>query len=106
MPSKTDTLPIDSPFMDRRVKMLPCQREQVPTLHARGASIHGIARMYQVNKRLIQFILFPERKKLNLQHRRDRGGTMIYYNKVKHAAAIKEHRDYKKEVLSDIVKHN
>jgi hypothetical protein len=102
MPRKTDAMPIDTPFMDRRVKMLPCQKEQVPVLHSRGASIHSIARMYRVNKRLIQFILFPDRQKLNLQHRRDRGGSQIYYNRIEHNAAIKEHRDYKKEILKGI----
>lgn len=99
MPFKTDKIAIDDPFLDRRVKMLPCQKEMAITLYNRGASINGIARMYKVNKRLIQFLLFPERKELNLQHRRDRGGTKIYYNKEYHAAKMREHRRYKNQTL-------
>lgn len=99
MPYKTDTMKLDSPFLDRRVKMLPCQKEMVQSLHSRGATISGLARMYNVNKRLIQFILFPERLEMNLQHRRERGGTKVYYKKEYHNAKTREHRRYKKETL-------
>lgn len=55
--------------------------------------------MFKVNKRLIQFILFPERLKKNLQDRKDRGGSSIYYDKQYHTEKIKAHRDYKKDVF-------
>lgn len=100
MPYKTDKLAINDKFIDRRIKMLPCQKEMAITLYSRGASINSIARMYNVNKRLIQFILFPERKALNDQHRRDRGGSKIYYKKDYHNEKMKEHRRYKHNVLS------
>lgn len=100
MPRKTDTIKIDNPFQDRRVKLLPCQREMVKYMHNNGASINSIARMFNVNKRLIQFIIFPERHAINLQHRKDRGGSMVYYNKEKHVASVREHRQYKKKILT------
>jgi hypothetical protein len=99
MPRKTDTIAIGNAFQDRRVKLLPCQRERVIVMHKEGASINSIARMFNVNKRLIQFIIFPERQKLNLEHRKDRGGSSIYYDRQKHTDAVREHRNYKKQIL-------
>lgn len=99
MPYKTDKVSIKDNFLDRRVKMLPCQKEMAITLYNRGASINGIARMYKVNKRLIQFLLFPERKEKNLQDRRDRGGSKAYYNKNYHNTKMREHRKYKHNTL-------
>lgn len=90
---------LDSPFLDRRVKLLPCQKEMVVSLHSRGASINGIARMYGVSKRLIQFIIFPERLAENLKRRQERGGYKAYYKKDYHTAKIREHRRYKHETL-------
>jgi hypothetical protein len=101
MPYKTEKIKLGDPFLDRRTKLLPCQREMVHYWHTRGVSINAIARMFKVHKRLIQFELFPERKKLNLQHRKNRGGTMVYYKKEKHTAAIREHRHYKYNTLKD-----
>lgn len=99
MPRKTDIQPLNSPFLDRRTKLLPCQKEMVVYWYNTGTGINALARMFKVNKRLIQFILFPERKVKNLQDRQDRGGWEQYYNKEDNTKAIKEHRDYKKKVL-------
>ena len=63
--------------------------------HEKGTSINGIARMFKVNKRLIQFILFPERAQKNRELRQERGGSTIYYVKEKQTKAIREHRNYK-----------
>lgn len=102
MPRKTDIVAIKDPFLDRRTKILPCQREMVHYWYGIGTSIHGIAKIFKVNKRLIQFELFPERKKKNLEHRRDRGGSSVYYDRQKHTGAIREHREHKKEVFKNI----
>lgn len=99
MPSRTDKIPINDSFLDRRIKMLPCQKEMVVVLHQRGATINGIARMYGVSKRLIQFILFPERKQRNIEARRERGGSKIYYKKNYHTEKMREHRHYKNKIL-------
>jgi hypothetical protein len=50
--------------------------------------------------------LFPERHKKNLEYRKERGGSTIYYVKEKHTKAIREHRDYKKQVLNDTTRNN
>ena len=61
--------------------------------------------MFHVSRRLIIFIIDPEKLKHNLDARRANGGSKIYYNKDVHTKAIKEHRDYKKK-LFDHIKHN
>jgi hypothetical protein len=100
MPYKTDKEKLDSPFFDRRVKLLPCMREMIHVLYEQGRSINSLAKQFNVNKRLIQFELFPERKEKNLQDRDKRGGTMIYYKGgEKWAETMRNHRRYKYEVL-------
>lgn len=101
MPSKKDKLPIDDYFIDGRTKMLPCQKERCRELYADGYSINGLARLFHVNKRTIQFLLFPERLAKNISDRQQRGGTMKYYDKDKHKVSMKKYRN-KKSSLPDI----
>ncbi len=100
MPFKTDKIAIKDPFLDRRTKMLPCQKEMAFWHWENGMSITGVARLFRVNKRLIQFLFFPERQAKNLDDRDKRGGTMAYYNREKHAENTKEHRNYKHKELN------
>ena len=99
MPYKSEKYPLADPFLKKSTKLLPCQKEMVKYWHEHGSSINRIARMFKVNKRLIQFILFPERAKKNRELRQDRGGSQIYYVKEKHTQAIREHRNYKQELF-------
>lgn len=100
MPYTTEKQALKDPFLDRRRKLLPCQREMVEYWYkVQGASITSIAKMFKVNKRLIQFILFPERHKKNISDRQDRGGWQQYYNKEDHAESMKDHRRYKHKTL-------
>lgn len=103
MPYITDTLALADQFLDKRVKLLDCQKEQVKRLHGAGlVSINGLARMFKVNKRLIQFILFPDRQKKNLADRKARGGSAQYYVTEEHNVAMKKHRTYKYQILKPI----
>lgn len=105
MPYITDNDKLGDAFLDRRTKMLPCQKEMaVYWYKVMGASIHSIAKMFKVNKRLIQFILFPERKKKNAELRQDRGGSKIYYDRDKHNEAMNDHRKYKYNTLKHLHK--
>ncbi len=104
MPYKTDKMKLNSPFFDRRIKLLPCMREMIHVLYEEGRSIHSLAKQFNVDKRLIQFELFPERKKKNLEDRERRGGWKTYFpgNEV-HNATQMDHRRYKYKVLSKVV---
>lgn len=99
MPRKTDTKPIDNPFQDRRVKLLPCQREMVNYWRERGLSQRKLAAMFKVSRRTITFILDPEKHKENLKRREERGGSKAYYVKEDNTKAMREHRRYKKEIF-------
>ncbi len=102
MPRKTDSMNLKSQFLSRRVKLLDCQKERVFKMHhGESYGINQLARMFKVNKRLIQFICYPERAERNRQLRETRGGSKKYYNKANHRKATKEHRNYKKEVFKD-----
>lgn len=100
MPYKTDKLAINDPHLDRRVKLLPFEKEEIKALYKQGASMRSLARSYKVDRRTIDFILHPERHKRNLELRADRGGSKVYYNREKHAAAMQRHRKYKRKILS------
>lgn len=105
MPHVTENDRLNDPFLDRRTRLLPCQKEMVVYWYkVMGASINSIAKMFKVHKRSIQFILFPERKKRNIELRHDRGGSSIYYDREEHNAAIKDYRDHKYKALKHLHK--
>lgn len=100
MPRKSDIIPINNSEHDKRVKLTDGNKQQIKDEYETGLfSINGLARKWSVSKRLIQFILFPERaeraKELHAERRKD--GR--YYNKEKHTKAVREHRDHKKELF-------
>lgn len=99
MPAYADYHRVSDPFFDKRTKLLPCQKEMVTYWYGQGKAIRAIARMFNVDKRLIQFILFPERQKKNLEDRADRGGSVAYYVKEKHTAAMATHRKHKEKLF-------
>jgi hypothetical protein len=99
MPFKTDKLTIDDAFLKKSAKLLPCQKEMVVYWHNRGSSQRKLALMFNVSRRLIQFILDPSKHQANLEARKQRGGSKIYYKRDKHTKAVKEHRKYKNQLL-------
>lgn len=99
MPYKTDKMAINDPYLDRRVKLLPFEKEEIKTLYKQGASKRHLARSYEVSRRLIDFIVHPERKERDLELRKERGGSKVYYKREKHTAAMRKHRKHKRQVL-------
>lgn len=96
MPFKTDKTKIDCPFLDRRVKLLPCQKERMLRLHKLGYSQRKLAAVFNVSRRLVTFVLDPDKKERDLANRERRGGTMAYYKGGEDwARQIREHRRYK-----------
>lgn len=104
MPYKTDKMKLDSPFLDRRVKLLPCQKEMVIYWTKQGLSQRKLAAMFKVSRRLITFIQDPKKKERDLKNRADRGGSKAYYKGGEEwADTMRNHRRYKYKVLKDIV---
>lgn len=86
---------------DRRIKIPSSEHPYIKTRYKNGESLRQIAGDYGVDKRLIQFILYPERLALNKKLRQVRGGSKIYYNKDKWRETMREHRSYKKKLLNN-----
>lgn len=100
MPGKYDKTPIQNPSLDRRVKLTNEQKAEI--LGFKGEiSQRELARRYNVSKRTIQFILFPEKLEENLKRRKERGGWLQYYDKEKHRVSMQDHREYKKKIFGD-----
>jgi len=98
VPYKSVKLKISGTPADRRIKLNEEDKIKIRHRHVLGISIRAISREFAVNRRLIQFILFPERQKKNVEDRKLRGGWKQYYQKDRHAEAIKEHRRYKQSL--------
>lgn len=98
MPVKVDKINLPDK-LDRRIKLTTADKEEIKFQYSCGQSINGLARLYNVNKRSIQFILFPERHEQNLADRKLNGGSKKYYNREKHSASIKNLREYKRDLL-------
>ena len=102
MSKKLDRTKIANSLLDKRVKLQPEQKAEIVLLYKTGdISINQLARNYQVSKRLIHFILFPERHKLNLELRAERGGSKQYYDTEKNTIKQREHRKYKRMLLDN-----
>lgn len=100
MPRKTDSIPINNEKLDKRVKLTEVDKENIVKEYESGEiSINGLARKYNVNKRLIQFILFPKRQEKARELYKERRKDGRYYDKEKHRESTKKHRDYKKELF-------
>lgn len=106
MPRISDKEKLNDPFLDRRTKMLPCQKERCFRLWGFGVSITMLSKIFNVNKRTIQFLLFPERHEKNKADRDARGGSTAYYHNNKEAfnKSFKDHRKYKNATLKETIK--
>jgi hypothetical protein len=85
---------------DRRVKLTDQERQEIIDLQGvMGAQKTG--KMYGVSKRLVQFIRDPEKLAENIRRKMERGGSSIYYDKIKNTEAMRRHRRYKASVLKE-----
>ncbi len=101
MPYKFETDKLSIPKdKDRRYKLSDQDREDIKNLYfgSNNISQRALARKFEVSRRLISFILFPERQEENYKRRIERGGSKIYYNKNKNTESARETRRYKKEL--------
>ena len=105
MPYLTEKIAFNCPFLDRRAKLLPCQKERLIILSQEGFSKRKLASMFNVSRRLVQFIIDPNKHERNKQRYYERGGSSIYYKGGEDwAKTMKEHRNYKNKVLKPTIK--
>lgn len=82
---------------DKRVKLTQEDKELIRHLYdATDISQRKLATQFGVSRRLMTFILDPEKHKANLQAREASGGSKQYYNKETNTKTMKAHRSHKK----------
>ena len=70
--------------VDKRIKLLPEEKELIYSLYTvadRDVTKSGLARLFGVSRRTIDFIVNPEALKRNRKIAEDRGGWRKYYDK-------------------------
>lgn len=96
MPFKAEKACLAGTDYDRRKKLTPEQRDEIIKLYPTVQSQRKLAAMFGVSRRLITFILDPEKAEENrkrLKERKDEGHYKP--SKEKWAAVMREHRQYK-----------
>ncbi len=82
---------------DRRVKLTDSEREEIKRLHKEGNTIRSIARLFEgkCSRRLIQYIIYPERLEAVYRRQKENKNWLIYYDKDKRREYMRGHRRYK-----------
>ena len=100
MPRVTDAKKYDSEFLDKRVKLLQCQKERmVREWKEHGYSQRKLAKMFNVSRRLVVFTIHPEKYLRHMEAREERGGWKTYYTKEKNAEYSRNARERKYDIL-------
>jgi len=96
MPYKAEKIKL-SREQDRRVKLTDEQREEIKHKYSTGLySQRALAREYNVSRRLITFIIDDNKyKRAKEQFKERRKDGRYKETKEKHAAIMREHRQYK-----------
>ena len=92
---------------DRRRRLTDKDRAKIKEMRKDGAGIRKIARAMaaKCSRRMVQFVLFPDRLEKVKQAAKDRSQSARSYERVKGkkwARTIREHRAYKYKVLKKL----
>lgn len=83
--------------LDRRRKIPRSERPRIKSMYeSKLYSMRELANLYGVSKRLIQFIVYPERDKELKARVKAEKRWLKYYDKDKHKLAIRRLRAHKK----------
>lgn len=93
-------------LQDRRRKLTDDDCEDIKNRYKKGEAIHAIARAYKgiCSKRLIQFVIFPERlKALQEKHAKEQHWKK-YFNRKQLTDSVRKLRRYKYELYKRTIK--
>lgn len=106
MPALVDKLSINKhdKKLDRRRKLTEKDRFEIRQKYfnvhpSKQPTQTALANEYNVNRRLIQFILFPEREERQKELAKERRKDGRYYDKEKSRLKIQDYRDYKRSLV-------
>lgn len=86
---------------DKRIKLTDDDRQEIRKLYNTGTfSQRQLAKMFNVSRRSIQFVLDPEKLRKNQEQRIERAKDGRYYDKEKQREYMKQYRR-KKKLLCD-----
>ena len=88
---------------DGRRKILTSQHAEIRQCYKELRSMRAVAKKYGVDKRLIQFIVYPERYRALLDSRIEKKAWLLYYDRESHNESIRKLRA-KKRKLNLIIK--
>lgn len=92
---RIDKYVIARPEDDKRVKLLEADKEEVRKYRGEGWSMRQLAAHFNVSRRTIQFVIYPERmKQINYS-----GHWKKYYDRQKNTEYMRKHRARKKQLL-------
>lgn len=96
--------PYDTPEQDGRRKLMPSDYPKVKALYRQLKSQRQVAKAFNVSRRLIVFILYPERLKA-LQEAKQKNKThLLYYSKEKQKLYQRKARAKKRKLGYMIIK--
>ena len=97
---KVDTMKL-AEQQDRRVKLLKEDKEEIYHLYnvVGGYSLNDLAKKYKVSKKTILLIVNKNSKEKNDLHIKNNWSK--YYDKNNHRVAMKNTRNYKKQLLEN-----
>lgn len=102
MSKKLDKTKIENEKLDRRVKLTLKDKEEIRKQYATGEySIRGLARLWNVDRRTIDFTVHPDRLERARQQYKERRKDGRYYNKEAHTESMRVHRNYKRELINE-----
>lgn len=101
MPYKSQTIPICGTEYDRRQKLTSEQRAEIyHRYHTEDVSQRQLAREYGVSRRLVTFIIDPDKlEESRSRLKRSKAKGLYKPDKKKWAATVREHRKYKQELF-------
>ena len=103
MPYKFDTDKIKLPReSDRRVKLTDDNKAHISLLHEQGLSQRTIAKCVGCSRKMVVFILYPERYEHAKALYKERRKDGRYYDRKKHTQHVSTYRKHKKEFLKSL----
>jgi len=90
--------------LDRRIKYTEEDKQNVKTLYKGGMSQRAIAREIGMSRKMVSFILFPEKYEIaKEQFKKRRKDGRYKPKKEEWRKAMREHRNYKQSIKNQLI---
>lgn len=101
MPYKSEKAKLEGTKYDRRVKLTPEQKAEIKRRYeTENIGMRPLAKEYGVSRRLISYIVYPEKLEKNRERQKVKRQQGLYKpSKEQWAATIREHRRYKQKLF-------